>query len=276
MNKERIAAATLSTMDIPNNKNKNSKGDRLQRYCQPLISDSLPSLPQPDAPDLKYTYTGSDKFTSSLQSQLKTFPPETPVRLMLSKGKNRAAQLSPHTVVLEENEEDGNEADDRLTVRYAKGSTYKVRTKHILPITKENNLIIVVPETVDYRRLCIVQTPQDHSFIEIGCDFALTVGNVHCCKRLGIDKSPSSLEIAKSNFPTLALEEIDILLENQESLMQLLKRYEMDDTSKLIVGIDINGNRALNAVVDCLKRVLDIWQPRLVIVKSRSLFQQVV
>ncbi len=157
---------------------------------------------------------------------------------------------------------------------YTKGSTYDVKMKNILPITQEKQLIIVAPETKYYRKLCIVQTPHDHSFIEIGCDFALTTGNVDCIKRLGIDKSPTSLEIAHGNFPDLPLEEVDILEESEENLMNLLERYEMNhDRNKLIVGIDINGNREYEAVRDCLQRVLDLWQPRLIIVKSRSMFR---
>ena len=144
--------------------------------------------------------------------------------------------------------------------------------KNILPITQQSHLIIVAPETKYYRKLCIVQTPYDHSFIEIGCDFALTTGNVNCVQKLGIDKSPTSLEIAKSNFPDLPLEEVDILEESEENLMNLLERYEITDEDKLIVGIDINGNREYEAVRDCLQRVLDLWHPRLIIVKSRSMF----
>ena len=41
----------------------------------------------------------------------------------------------------------------------------------------------------------------------------------------------------------------------------------------LVVGVDINGNRELEAVRECLGRVLEWWRPRLVVVKSRALFQ---
>ncbi len=244
---------------------------------------STTSLPQSDAPEANYRYRRYDEFISTLQSQLDSLPSFYPCRLMISKGQNKTPQLSPYTVKLINNNinNDGDEKqkpkkDDRLTVQYPKGSTYNVKTKYILPITQENQQIIVSPETTDYRRLCIVHTPKDHSFIEIGCDFAFTVGNVDCCKRVGIDKSPSSLEIAKNNFPTLDLEEIDVLTESKEGLMNILDRYEMTCKDKLIVAIDINGNRELEAVVQCLKRVLDIWEPRLVIVKSRSLFRLMI
>jgi hypothetical protein len=44
----------------------------------------------------------------------------------------------------------------------------------------------------------------------------------------------------------------------------------------LVVAIDINGNRALEAVEACLERVLKLWNPRLVVVKSRSLYSKLV
>lgn len=250
----------------------------------PALSSS-PSLPQPSSPDTKYVYRRYDEFSSTLQSQLYSLPPNSECRLLLSKGIDKTPQLSPHTVVLQQKKDEGkggarvddcetkDDTNDRMTIIYPKGSTYNVKKKYILPITQENQLIIVSPETTDYRRLCIVQTPKDHSFIEIGCAFAFTVGNVDCSKRLGIDKSPSSLELAKKNFPTLDLEELDVLVESKEGLMNILERYEMNDCGKLIVAIDINGNRELEAVVECLQRILDVWRPRLVIVKSRSLFK---
>jgi hypothetical protein len=241
------------------------------------------SLPQPESAERSYVYKRYDDFSSTLQSQIHSLTPECPCRLMLSKGINKSPKLSPHTVTLIKDENgakghkdvgvdvDGDE--ERVTVKYPKGSTYHVKKKYILPLTQENNLIIVSPETTDYRKLCIVQTPKDHSFIEIGCAFGFTVGDVDTCdKRLGIDKSPSSLEIAKKNYPTLDFEEIDVLTEGDDVLLNILDRYGMNDASKLIVGIDINGNRELEAVIQCLQRILDIWQPRLVIVKSRSLF----
>ena len=45
--------------------------------------------------------------------------------------------------------------------------------------------------------------------------------------------------------------------------------------SSLVVAIDINGNRELEAVQQCLARVQSMWQPRLIIVKSRALHQYI-
>ena len=46
-------------------------------------------------------------------------------------------------------------------------------------------------------------------------------------------------------------------------------------SSSLVVAIDINGNRELEAVQQCLARVQSMWQPRLIIVKSRALHQYI-
>ncbi len=79
-------------------------------------SSSNKSLPQPRCGESSYTYRKWDEFSSSLQSQLPTLPPDTPCRLLLSKGKNKAAQLSPYTVSLlkvkEEEEQQQNDDDD--------------------------------------------------------------------------------------------------------------------------------------------------------------------
>ncbi|KAL7560770.1 hypothetical protein ACA910_005337 [Epithemia clementina (nom. ined.)] len=46
-------------------------------------------------------------------------------------------------------------------------------------------------------------------------------------------------------------------------------------SSSLVVAIDINGNRELEAVQSCLSQVQALWQPRLIIVKSRALHQKI-
>lgn len=136
--------------------------------------------------------------------------------------------------------------------------------------------MIVAPETVDYRRLCIVHTQPQHYFCEIGCDFGLTVGQVDACVKWGIDKSPKSLVVAKENFPNDTYIEADVLVEDKEYYKKMLKDFGIEDGCNFVVGIDINGNREIEAVRECLKRVLNWWNPRLVIVKSRSLYQVLV
>lgn len=116
--------------------------------------------------------------------------------------------------------------DDRFLVRYPKGSEYRVRRSNLIPVLEETwNLVIVAPETPEYRRACVVHTRVGESFLEIGCDFGPTVDRVRKAltevgavprvagepidsdaavvspKRvfcLGVDKSPESIEIAVS------------------------------------------------------------------------------
>ena len=77
-----------------------------------ILQSPSKALPQPaEAEGISYKYHRYDEFSSSLQSQLDSptlLPPKSPLmcRLLLSKGKNKAAQLSPHTVTLiKDNEE---------------------------------------------------------------------------------------------------------------------------------------------------------------------------
>ena len=85
-----------------------------------------------------------------------------------------------------------------------------------------SKIVVVTPETPEYRRACVVHTCVGESFLEIGCDFGPTVdrvqkaltevgavprvagdnvmrpttardGRIAC---LGIDKSPESINIA--------------------------------------------------------------------------------
>lgn len=126
-----------------------------------------------------------------------------------------------------------NNEEPRVLVRYPKGSTYHVRRSYVIPVLEtgvvRDRIVVVVPETNEYRRAATVHTCVGESFLEIGCDFgpcvdkvrrALTeVGDVpmHAagdantargtgsnqpvgedCRVacLGIDKAPESIQIA--------------------------------------------------------------------------------
>ena len=124
-----------------------------------------------------------------------------------------------------------------------------------------------------------MHTRPNDSFVEIGCDFGLTSGTIVCDSRLGIDKSQVSIEIAMNNFPDDDFLEVDVLEISQEEMEDILVKRELrccDVDGGLVVAIDINGNRALEAVEACLDRVLKLWKPRLVVVKSRSLYSKLV
>lgn len=79
-------------------------------------------------------------------------------------------------------------------------------------------VVVVVAETPDYRRACVVHTCFGDSFLEIGCDYGPTVDRVQKALLqsdnhspsttddqartwcLGIDKSEKSIRIAKERW----------------------------------------------------------------------------
>jgi hypothetical protein len=177
--------------------------------------------------------------------------------------------------------------DRRILVRYPKGSTYRVRRTNLLPVLEdfrqystpaasgvrkavvdEDALVIVASETTDYRRVTITHTLDSDHFVEIGCDFGILCDSVHCQTSLGIDKSESSIAIARVRYPSRTFllgdifEEFDTMMSSSSSFFQ----------QPLVVAIDINGNRALPTVIDCIQLVMDKIKPRLIVVKSRELY----
>jgi hypothetical protein len=224
--------------------------------------DSKPSnsLPQPTAPDAEpYQYVCYDKIESEFfpgQSLL----PQTLSWVLLSKGKQKVSQLYERARVVSECEE-----DDRILVQYPKGSTYRVRRKNLMPVLEHHkNLVVVASETNDYRRNALVHTLEEDNFMEIGCDFGILVDTVRCKSRLGIDKSEESISIAKERYP-----DRDFLLAD------VFEDFDATAHHPSVVAIDINGNRQLPAVVDCIQLALDAWSPRLIIVKSRELYAKI-
>ncbi|CAJ1940090.1 unnamed protein product [Cylindrotheca closterium] len=212
-------------------------------------------LPQPNDPaSTPYQYLFFDKIESEFfPSQL---TPQTLSWVLLSKGK-RKSQLSMRARVLEE-----PDSENRVLVQYPKGSTYRVRRKNLMPVLEhQSNLILVASETNDYRRSAIVHTLESDSFMEIGCDFGILVDSVHCESKIGIDKSEESIGIAKERYPSR-----DFLLAD------VFEDFDASAHKPTVVAIDINGNRLLPAVIDCIQLVMDAWSPRLIVVKSRELY----
>jgi hypothetical protein len=174
-----------------------------------------------------------------------------------------------------------NPSDDRVLVRYPKGSTYRVRRDHLLPVLEgHRRIVIVVDETPLYRKCCAVHTLPSETFLEIGCDLGHNLQRVHetggerssSGNRLlvGIDKSRFSVETAKASYPHLRFVQWDPL---EHPASALSERLGGDKFHPDVVAVDINGNRELPAVVACLASIWDVhqWRPRLVVVKSRTL-----
>jgi hypothetical protein len=228
--------------------------------------------------------------------------------VLLSQGKNRTSRLfKPARVLRQErkcdcdriNDDDdddenhahkasfltkfsnsnSNKQDPRFLVQYPKGSTYWVRQSNLIPVLEyHSNLVIVTAETTDYRRTAIVHTTVQDHFIEIGCDFGILVDLVQAKTSLGIDKSETSIHIAKTKYPTKEFLLKDIFAQQDHDDIdhnhhcQITSQLPYPDRKEpLVVAIDINGNRELPAVLRRIELVLT-WSPRLIIVKSRALY----
>lgn len=224
------------------------------------------SLSQPTNPESKpYKYLKFEdvehEFFQGLDNDHRTLHPESLCWVLLSKGKGKSPQLYKRARVVSPCEGD----DDRILVRYPKGSTYRVRRANLMPVLEhQSHLVLVTSETNDYRRTAIVHTREEDHFLEIGCDFGILVDSVDAKTTVGVDKSEESIQIAKERYPhrrfilgDIFQDELDLSLE-----------------SPSVIAIDINGNRMLPAVLDCIQLSMDKFAPRLIIVKSRELYAQ--
>ena len=119
-----------------------------------------------------------------------------------------------------------------------------------------------------YRRACVVHSTDVDYFCELGCAFGDTCQRVFKHHRqsniLGIDKSKESIEIARSRHPGIDFHLCDVL---KTGIPEIVSK-------PVVVAVDINGNRELEAVQDCLAVVLESVQPEVVVVKSRALYNQ--
>lgn len=97
------------------------------------------------------------------------------VWVLKSKGKGNKDELFQRARIVQKCED-----DDRILIRYPKGSTYRVRQRNILPVLEPASsistsiscqMVIVTSETCDYRRQAVLHTCVGESFLEIGCDF---------------------------------------------------------------------------------------------------------
>ena len=208
------------------------------------------------------------------------------------------------------NNNNNNSDDERVLIRYPKGSTYRVRRTNICPVLEhEKGLVLIYPETPAYRKSCVTHTYQNDRFLEIGCDFGPTIDKVQRglqqggivsmdanqnekqpideevppmektkVQCLGIDKSQVSIDIAKERYPHCYFTLEDALtVEGTQQLRQLCQDVMLGGYPT-IVAIDINGNREISAVMQCINHLMnpinppDGWVlPRLIIVKSRLL-----
>jgi hypothetical protein len=184
-----------------------------------------------------------------------------------------------------------DEREGRICVRYPRGSTYRVRSSLLLHIIDETITsvsgphVLVFAETSEYRRACMVHTGPSEEFCEIGCACGITCQKVKLHGHvdrvvLGIDKSEQEILKAEARVPDCSFVTCDILRPTEEWLpvVDTIQQSKMEGEQgrpsfcPTVVAIDINGNRELQAVLSCLQVAMDVWRPRLILVKSRSLY----
>lgn len=116
---------------------------------------TIPSiLPQPTIVGAKpYHYVRYEQVEQAFFPN--SLKPQTLCWVLLSKGKNKPAQMTERARVLSSECGEGN----RVKVQYPLGSTYHVRRPRLIPVLEENErIIIVASETPEYRRAAVVHT----------------------------------------------------------------------------------------------------------------------
>ncbi|CAB9506412.1 expressed unknown protein [Seminavis robusta] len=238
------------------------------------------------------------KFLSTAASS-SSLAPDTLCWVLLSKGRkrNKASQdsegeqrkqlLSRAWIVGSSSSE--QQQDGRILVRYPKGSTYRVKRENLLPVLMHSSLIVVLAETNLYRRFAVVHTRPNDAFTEIGCDVGILVHRIwehSTCPQYvsGMDKAPEDIAQAQQRYPNCKFVtwNVPLLQTSQEQDTTSTDNHNpplpMDlfpqSRKELVVAIDINGNRELEAVQHCIRIVIQEWKPRLIIVKSRELYAQ--
>lgn len=224
--------------------------------------------------------------------------------------------------VISDNEEVNDESSEkqrserRVLVRYSKGATYRVRAYNLLPVLEPSvhdtalpPLVVLTPETHIYRRLAKIHCTPDDSFMEIGCDYGITVDKIQTsieeagdvpkewpcnevnnevdekkedndgnCTRVscvGVDKSIESINIANERYPKCKFLLANVLVSEEVSTIRTMCEANLRGEAPSIICIDVNGNREIDGVLQCLQMIMnERWkrQPRMIIVKSRFLY----
>ena len=207
-------------------------------------------------------------------------------------------------------------SERRVLVRYSKGATYRVRAYNLLPVLEPNvhntalpPLVVLTPETHIYRRMAKIHCTPEDSFMEIGCDYGITVDKIQTsieeagdvpkewpcnevnhevdekkedndgnCTRVscvGVDKSVESITIANERYPKCKFMLANILVSEEVSTIRTMCETNLRGEAPSIICIDVNGNREIDGVLQCLQMIMnERWkrQPRMIIVKSRFLY----
>lgn len=229
----------------------------------------------------------------------------------------RARVISDDEEVTDESSEQ-DRSKRRVHVRYSKGATYRVRAYNMLSVLEpsvHNNdvlppLVVVTPETHIYRRIAKVHSTPEDSFMEVGCDYGITVDKIQTSLEedgdvpkewppetnnevtvdekkednsggsarvscIGVDRSIESISIANERYPKCKFLLTNVLVPEEMATLRTTCEASLQGAAPSIICVDINGNREIDGVLKCVQMIMnEKWkrQPRMIIVKSRFLY----
>eukprot|EP00438_Fugacium_kawagutii_P007397 Skav233948 [mRNA] locus=scaffold1382:151583:152521:+ [translate_table: standard] len=150
------------------------------------------------------------------------------------------------------------------------------RLTRVLPSTPKR--VLVVNETISYRRLAKTQVGKADGVLEIGSSFGecTQILTKHAKSVVGIDNSPELVEESRRRYPFCRIELLNCFHE-RERLLQLCSELR-EETENFKVFVDIGGDRSSTAVCRVLVFLDDFFNslsgvsvPSLVVVKSQGL-----
>ena len=200
------------------------------------------------------------------ERQWEAFAPHLPhafadggrVFVMKSRGGQRGSRPFAAAHVVGEAAEDG-----RRTVVYKDGSTYAARPELLVPI-RGGPLTLFTATTRAYRLAASTQDVGTKT-LEVGCDQGETTRRLVArgCAVLAVDKAADRLRAAQDAVPGATFLLCDVLCEPD--------RVQGSFSS---VFVDINGSRAYDTVLKCVRWAERRWPSALVVVKSSEAMQR--
>jgi len=265
-------------------------GARDENVCSESDAKRI-ALPQPHLPEVKYLYLAQEDM------QKRYFPNshydvDTLVWVLKSKGrkhKSKASKIHSHATCQQKKSVEDNksndyqtnssssassrtelflrarvvrpEGEDRIVVRYPKGSTYKVRRSNLIPVLEAGRIqknkeyvVLVTSETCDYRRLSAVHICVGESFLEIGCDFGTCTDRV---RQVLMDFEDVPLrrccsDEVKSVIGGSMLDEIQNIKLEDARTAPTSPEFQMNTTDKSVaIGVDKSSESIAVALKRC-------------------------
>ena len=209
---------------------------------------------------------GPDASEGEPERQWEAFAPHLPhdladgdrVFVMKSRGGQRGSRPFAAARIVGEATEDG-----RRTVVYKDGSTYAARPGLLVPI-RGGPLTLFTATTRAYRLAAATQDVGTKT-LEIGCDLGETTRRLVArgCSVVAIDKAADRLRAAQDAAPGATFLVCDVLCAPDEVRGSFSS-----------VFVDINGSRAYDTVLKCVRWAERRWPAALVVVKSSEAMQR--